>query len=306
MPNVIHLMNPAAGKGQLPDTSSLDGEVYITDKPGDAVDYLKNRISDSGEYIIYVYGGDGTLHEAANGVMLAQKSAKITLVPVPTGSGNDFHRVTGELSHTVPCDIISYNGHYAINEVNVGFDCEVAKRTNTIKSGKLIGGSFAYIAGVLVEFARKRPTHLKITVTAEDGTTEVFEDEYLLSAVANGRYYGGGFMAAPTAELSDGLLDVIIVKNIARPRFIALIGKYKNGTHINSETGEADKSLADVLTFRRAKKVTFEGAFRYSADGEIHENESGSLTIECIPSAIAVRSDTASYEAELQLTGSTT
>ena len=301
MSTIIHLMNPAAGKGSLPDKNTLEGEVYLTKFPGDAVEYLKNRLVGGDDYVIYVYGGDGTLHEAAKGIMLADQDAKVTLVPVPTGSGNDFYRVTGELDHTVPCDIIKYNGTYAINEVNVGFDCDVAKRTNILKSHRFIGGSFAYILGVIVEFARKRATHLKITVTSADGTVESFEDDYLLCAVANGRYYGGGFMAAPIADVSDGLLDVIIVKNISRLRFVSIIGVYKKGTHIDAETGEIIPELADIVTFRKAVKVSFEGAHRFSADGEIHDNASGALTVECVPAAISVRSDTKSAEKEPSL-----
>lgn len=297
MSTVIHLMNPAAGKGSLPDKNSLSGEVYLTKCAGDATEYLKNRLVGGEDYTVYVYGGDGTLHEAAKGIMLADRTAKVTLVPVPTGSGNDFYRVTSTLGNTVPCDIIKYNGTYAINEVNVGFDCEVAKSTNSLKAHRFIGGSFAYILGVIVEFARKRATHLKITVTSEDGTVETFEDDYLLCAVANGRYYGGGFMAAPLADVSDGLLDVVMVKNISRLRFISIIGVYKKGTHIAND-GKVPEKLSDILEFRRAVKVTFEGAHRFSADGEIHENGSGELTVECIPGAISVRSDLEQDEKE--------
>ncbi len=298
MSTVIHLMNPAAGKGILPDKETLSGEVYVTETPGDAVSYLKNRLVGGEDYTVYVYGGDGTLHEAANGIMEAAPSAKVTLIPVPTGSGNDFYRVTGELSNTIPCDVIRYNGKYAINEVNVGFDCDVAKRTNELKKNRFIAGPFAYILGVAIEFMRKKAIRLKITVTSADGTVETFEDDYMMCAVANGRYYGGGFMAAPIAEVSDGLFDVIIVKDLPRLRFIKLIGTYKNGTHINHETGEIDPKLADIFIFRRATKVVFEGAHRYSADGEIHDDEKGLLAIDCLPSVIGVRSDIGSEEKE--------
>lgn len=290
MPSILHLMNPAAGKGLLPDKNSLSGEIYVTQKPGDAVNYLKKRLTDGDSYVIYVYGGDGTLNEAANGIMLADTDAEVTLIPVPTGSGNDFHRVSGALESAVPCDIIKYNGRYAINEVNIGFDCGVAERTNKIKQNSFIGGSFSYILGVLIEFIRKKATFMRIVLTYADGSEEVFEGEYLLCAVANGRYYGGGFMAAPTAELSDGLLDVVLVKNIGRLRFLSLVGDYKNGTHINHETNSPSSRLADVLIFRRAVKVSFEGAYKYSADGEIFHDENGRLTIECIPSAVYVSS----------------
>lgn len=301
MPSILHLMNPAAGKGLLPDKNSLTGEIYITQKPGDATDYLKKRLTNSESYIIYVYGGDGTINEAANGIMLSGTDADVTLVPVPTGSGNDFHRVSGALESTVPCDIIKYNDRYAINEVNIGFDCGVAERTNKIKQNSIIGGSFSYILGVLIEFIRKKATFMRIVMTYADGSEEVFEGEYLLCAVANGRYYGGGFMAAPTAELSDGLLDVVLVKNIGRLRFLSLVGDYKNGTHIDPETNTPSSRLADVLIFRKAVKVSFDGAYKYSADGEIFRNENGALTIECIPSAISVSSERGSSRSAVAL-----
>ncbi len=288
MSSIIHIMNPAAGKGRLPDQNSLSGEVYVTKKPGDAVEYLKNRLSDGEEYVIYVYGGDGTLNEVANGIMLANADTKITVIPVPTGSGNDFYKVTNVLSEETPCDMIKFNDQYAINEVNIGFDCGVAERTNKIKSHRIIGGSFAYILGILEEFICKRVSPMKVTITSEDGTEESFEGEYLLCFIGNGSYYGGGFKAAPVAKLSDGLLDVVLVKNIGRMRFLSIVGAYKTGSHIDPETDLPEEEFTDIMTFRRAKKIRFDGIEKYAADGEIFDCNDGVLTIECIPSVVSV------------------
>lgn len=291
MSSIIHIMNPAAGKGLLPEKNSLSGDVYVTEKPGDAVEYLKNHLSDGEEYTIYAYGGDGTLNEVANGIMLADVKAKITVIPVPTGSGNDFYKVTNALTEKSPCDIIKYNGRYGINEVNIGFDCGVAERTNRIKSHRVIGGSFAYILGILEEFICKRVAPMKVTITSADGTEETFEGEYLLCFIGNGSYYGGGFKAAPVANLSDGLLDVILVKNIGRMRFLGVVGAYKVGSHIDPETNTPVPKFADVMTFRRAKKIRFDGIEKYAADGEIFGCKDGVLTIECIPSVVLVSSE---------------
>lgn len=288
MSATIHLLNPAAGKGQLPSTDSLDGEVYFTRGVGDGADYLSKRLKEDGDYRVYVYGGDGTLNEAVNGIMAAGAGDRVTLTPVPTGSGNDFHRISSLLTDKTPSDVIKYNGKYALNLVNIGFDCAVAAKMSEFKRLPLVSGSFAYILGVVSEFIKKTPTKMEITLTYADGTEESFSGEYLFCAIANGRFYGGGFKAAPAADISDGLLDVLVVKNMSRTRFISLIGDYKNGTHLNTETLDGMPKFRDILEFRRAVGLHIKGAHRFAADGEIIDVESGILDVSVIPNAINV------------------
>lgn len=284
-------MNPAAGRGILPDAEELDGEVYITERPGDASEFIKNKLSDGNSYHIYAYGGDGTQNEIVNGVMEADAGKRVVLTPMPTGSGNDFYRISSKIRKETPCDLIRFNGKYVLNVLNIGFDCAVAARMNDYKNKPLVSGSFAYILGVAAEFVKKTPTRMKIEITDAFGRTEYYEDDYLLCAIANGKFYGGGFKAAPAADISDGMLDVVLVKNISRRRFISLVGDYKNGTHINEDTLECNPRLADVLHYFRAVKIKITGAERYSADGEILDNDSGVLEIDVVHDAISVTSE---------------
>ncbi len=288
MSATIHLLNPAAGKGQLPSIDSLDGEVYLTKGIGDGAEYLSKRLKEDGTYRVYVYGGDGTLNEAVNGIMAAGAGDRVTLTPVPTGSGNDFYRISSLLTDKTPSDVIKYNGKYALNLVNIGFDCAVAAKMSEYKSIPLVSGSFAYVLGVVSEFIKKTPTKMKITLTYADGTEESFSDEYLLCAIANGKFYGGGFKAAPAADIRDGLLDVLVVKNMSRMRFISLIGDYKKGTHLNTDTLESMPKFADIFEFRRAVKLRINGAHRFAADGEIIDIEDGILDVSIIPGALNV------------------
>ncbi len=294
---MIHLQNPAAGKGSLPDAKSLVGDVHVTSAQGDAEEYLKTRLAENDSFHIYAYGGDGTLNETVNGILAANAGERVILTPMPTGSGNDFFRVSSECDVKTPCDVIKYNDRYALNLLNIGFDCEVAARMSDYKRLPLVSGSFAYVLGVAAEFIRKRPTHLQITITDPDGNVEFLEDDYLLCAIANGRFYGGGFKAAPIADISDGILDVIIVKNIGRLRFLKLVGVYKKGDHISPDTQECIPELSDILTYRRAKSIKICGTFRYAADGEIMSHESGTLAIENVHRAIYVASENYKEEA---------
>ena len=85
---------------------------------------------------------------------------------------------------------------------------------------------------------------------------DVLEGDYLIATVCNGVAYGGGFRAAPMADLQDGVLDVIMVKKMSRMRIAGVLSKYKNGLHY--QNGRVVPELSDVLEYRRAQKVLIE------------------------------------------------
>ena len=111
----------------------------------------------------------------------------------------------------------------------------------------------------------------------DDG--EVLEKEFTLTAIGNGKFCGGGFMAVPTALLQDGLLDVCAINRISRTTFISLVGMYKRGTFLNSARARR------VITHRRVPhfKMEFDAPIAICIDGEIK----GARTIdfEVVPNA---------------------
>jgi diacylglycerol kinase family enzyme len=76
---------------------------------------------------------------------------------------------------------------------------------------------------------------------------ETVDAEQTLICVCNGRYYGGGFNPVPTADPTDGLLDVLLVKKVSRLKVSAVIGKYKSGRY---------PELPDIVRHIRTKAVT--------------------------------------------------
>jgi len=289
MIKTLHILNPAAGSGHLPDTRTLDGEVHITTRPGDATEFLEARLFGGGYYRVFGYGGDGTQNEAVNGIMRAGAGKRTVLTPVPTGTGNDFFKLSSKMEEETACDVIRYNDRYALNVLNIGFDSAVAERTNNLKKSRFspFHGASAYIVSCGIELVKKTTEHLKLSLYDEANKRENIEDDFLLCLVANGRYYGGGFEAAPAAEPSDGLLDVIMVKNVSRMTFIKLVGLYKRGEHIDKKTLRPTDKLRDILTFRRVPKLTIDNVHRFCTDGEI-STANGSLNIESISHAILV------------------
>ena len=93
---------------------------------------------------------------------------------------------------------------------------------------------------------------------------------------ANGKYYGGGYKAAPKAIIDDGLLDALVVKNISRLRFVTLIKDYKRGTHLEK------KKFEKIIKFAKAKriKIEFEKQVCICLDGEISYTSSVDIKIE--------------------------
>ena len=77
---------------------------------------------------------------------------------------------------------------------------------------------------------------------------------YMMAAICNGGYYGGGYQAAPYAAMDDGLLDIVLVKPISRIQVAGILAKYKAGRHMQ----DADTIVPEFrsfMTFYRARSV---------------------------------------------------
>ena len=92
----LHIFNPVAGGGHSPELltkGAANGEeVYVTSGIGDAERFVYEMCRSRSEVHFVVYGGDGTLNEAANGIIRAGAGERTLLSVVPAGTGNDFAR----------------------------------------------------------------------------------------------------------------------------------------------------------------------------------------------------------------------
>ena len=122
-------------------------------------------------------------------------------------------------------------------------------------------GSVSYTAGVISAFIDMPHSDLTIEINDE----HIFSGKYLLTVIANGTYYGGGYKASPFSSLTDGRLNLVLVKLVSRREFITLIGKYKKGTVHKTRKG---KKLITYLDFERARIVSKEET-SVCVDGEI-------------------------------------
>ena len=291
----IYVLNPAAGRGDrsaelteqihsaYPKGESV--QIYRTTGRGDATRFVRAYCAEHKDESLrfYACGGDGTLGEVVNGA-IGFPNAAVGLLPV--GTGNDFVRsftspdrflnlAAQRMGKEIVLDVIRCNDLYCVNLLNIGFDCEVVVKTGEIKRKPYVPKGMAYGMGVALELIRKPGVKAMIEI---DGGAPC-ERELLLCAIGNGAYYGGGFMPLPFASLQDGLLDLCIVKNVSRTKFVSLVGTYKKGKHVVS----ANK---DILEYRRCRslRITFPSLQNVCLDGEVRPMNG--CDIEVLPAAL--------------------
>lgn len=288
------VINPIAGKRSaqklIPEierymqSRGLPFFIYTTKAPGDAEQYVREICAQNKPVRFYVCGGDGTLSEAVNGAAYAQHAA---VGVIPVGSGNDFVRnfdnpdpffsfsaqVDGE---AVPLDLIRINDRHALNIVNIGFDCDVVAEVERLRKTPFLRGPFSYLLGVFLVLARRMGQYLQVRLP--DGSS--FVGDYLLCTIGNGRYYGGGFCAAPKSCASDGLLELTLIKKVRRLRFLSLLPSYKKGTYLE------DSRLSDILAAHRISSFSLrtDKPVGICFDGELSFFTTAS--VRCAPAAV--------------------
>ena len=304
---VVHILNPASGKPGYFDSARRaiekeGGEIQVSQHCGGITELVRDLFKSDPFAHAVIYGGDGSVNEAVNGIMLSGATDTASFSVYPMGSGNDFSSYvndSGDFPKTdlSRIDIIKTTSdgivRYCANVANVGFDCDVVWETYTLKKNPLLRGKMSYIAGDANVLAVKKtiPASIKLEGSVDITTgnpTDDFsvEKRVLLTACANSKFYGGGFKAAPLASISDGLMDVLIVNDVSRLKFISVVGDYRKGDFIDEE-GKLSKKVENILSYHRCRKMTLTGVDRFCLDGEIYDTgDYKTVELEIVPGAV--------------------
>lgn len=287
------LVNPAAGHGRghrLAGEAAQAierrwGAVERIDTTGPGVATVAAREAAARVERIVVLGGDGTLHEAANGVLQLPAEQRPPITIIPAGTGNDYARMIGTrgLAPAKAVERLARGtvrhhdvGHawdeYFINSIGVGFDAAVARRVNQTSWGR---GILAYLVAVVRTIAEFRSYQATVVVDREE-----FADTLLLVEVSIGYSVGGGFRLTPDARLDDGLLDLCAIRHLSIPAILAKLPLAMVGRHTR---------LAQVR-MRRGARVTITpttGQLLVQFDGELRDR-AGAIDIRLLPGALPV------------------
>ena len=295
------IVNPAASGGGggrlLPGLEErlrekgVEFEVRRTVGPGHGAE-LGRQLAREGAPAALVVGGDGTIHEVANGLLAEGGEAVSTaLAVVPLGTGNDFYRMVGAPSDPESAlDVLLSGvvrrfdvGHvtweggssYFVNLLGVGIDVEVLRRRAAFKR---LTGLAQYLAALPQALFSYRSRSMR--VTTEEG--EVLEGPITLAAVTVGPSVGGGFLLSPGATPDDGLLDLLFVERIGLLKVARYLPRVVRGTH-GSE---------DEIHMRQLRSVRIESSdgdeFMFDMDGELGPAATSWLEARLVPAALPV------------------
>lgn len=257
----IFVVNPIAGNDDKHKVFSrikstfryLNDEMIVeeTKCSGDAKDISKRYSDKYGkDCVIVSCGGDGTVHEIANGIA----GTDTPMMILPLGTGNDFAKkiygtkkinvenvikafgfYNGKIQYDVkPIDLIDYNGEKCINVMSYGLDTKVETIGRKIAEKVPRLGHQAYNIAVFPVMMQslKYKINVDINCIDKDGKAYKLQGEpmdYTLFAICNASYYGGGFCPAPDSILDDGLLDYALCKPVNVAQALPLIPKYSQG-----------------------------------------------------------------------------
>ena len=187
--------------------------VYPASDPGDAESLAAELAAEVD--VLMVFGGDGTVHEVANGLPVPAGDGPVVAL-LPGGTGNDLARAIGippdpvaaatELAGARPrsLDLLDCGSRRAANGINAGF-AAAATEVLSPRVKRLLGPA-AYLAGGVRAVVNPPSWPARVEV---DG--RVVEGEALAVVVGNGGSFGGGRWLIPEADVGDGLLDVLVV-----------------------------------------------------------------------------------------------
>ena len=299
-PTVV-IVNPESNGGRTRKRwPSLEGrlreavgpiEIVETDGPGGS-DRAAREAARAGAVRIVVVGGDGSLSEAATGILDEGFGGHVALGWLPMGTGCDFGRSVGVsrdpdralaslargARRRVDVGAITFEGEGGVERtrsfLNVAsFGLSGLTDLHVARAGRSFGPTAAFLIGSLRAIRDFEPPRIELDVDGE----RVFEGEVAMVVAANGRFFGSGMKIAPDAEVDDGLLTVLVVSWMSKLRLVANLPSLYRGGHM----------AHPHVTVRAGKRVvarTLQGEALLDVDGE----PLGALpaSFEIVPSAL--------------------
>ncbi len=271
----VFIVNPVAGNGnglrqvgkirEMISRYDLAAEVVFTERRGHATELSEKFAGEGYRYIIAV-GGDGTFNEIAAPLLF---NHNVVAGAISGGSGNDTSRITGfsdqfteedwenffRAEHT-RIDIGKCNDQLFINGIGIGFDAEVAAKSQAESEGGKRLGKNKYIWNILkiLLFFREKP----MTVISDNGHNV---SDCFINTVGNGRRFARSFYLTPGAVANDGLLDVCSISRLRLLQRVRMLMMVPAGKHV----------FHKKVNYYQTNKVTLEFPVEvpFHADGEL-------------------------------------
>ncbi|HEY0829939.1 MAG TPA: diacylglycerol kinase family protein [Candidatus Dormibacteraeota bacterium] len=284
---ILFIVNPSSGAGKagrewagvetwLP-ASGLPYEVALTTRPLEATEIAQQAVLQSRPLVVAV-GGDGTLNEVVNGFFRNGAPIPTTskLAMVPLGTGGDFRRtlripldtkqaievLRNGLVRRLDAGCVTYQTddgttavRHFINIADAGLGGDVVFQMG---NGTKRFGSAAYtLAGLraLMKFKNK-----PMTVNIDGATQELAKAQQVV--IANCQFFGGGMQMAPSASPTDGVFDVVLIKDAGKLETMRGMNDIRSGKHLDQSNPKME------LMYGKRVSVTSSEKVRIDIDGE--------------------------------------
>jgi YegS/Rv2252/BmrU family lipid kinase len=286
------ILNPVAGRGRarrewprLAERLRAAGiafDLAHTDAPGAGLG-LAERAAREYDAVIAA-GGDGTVHEVVNGLLRAGGGAALGVLPL--GSGDDFakmlppgdpvERIVSGAPKALDAGRIRAGGaeRYFANGMDIGFGAHASRNVRRVP--RFMTGLGAYLGALALTLVR----YPKLEVRLQLDGGEVVTQSTAMTAVMNGRAFGGSFHVCPDACADDGELDLLIADGVGRLEILRLVPRIMRGAH----RGHPRLRLARA----RSVLIESEAPLLVEADGEIVFEDARRLEIAVLPGALRV------------------
>lgn len=246
------LLNPVAGRGRagrrlrrictLLEAAGIDVDVHESRGVGD-LEVQAGELARKEATRLIVAGGDGSVHEAVNGIMAAGGGSALGVIP--TGTGNDFAKaaqvpldwdaatrlLARRITDDAPprsIDVGRMNYRYFANGAGIGLD---AKVTRIARSYRWPIGDLVYLVAIFRAMIDGIATP-EITIQSDELQ---WQGPLTLASVSNGPWIGGMFHIAPMAVNDDAKLELMIAAPVTRRRILTLLPKLMSGTHMREK-----------------------------------------------------------------------
>ena len=234
------IINPIAGTGKQKGIEDYisenfkNADIKYTQKSEDATTLSKEAVNNNFDAVIAI-GGDGTINECLKGLV----NSNTALGVIPCGSGNGFAYHLGMSSSIKEAisqlkditiqtiDTCTTNNMPFMNVSGIGFDAHIANLFSNIKTR----GFMSYIK-LLINELNYQPQEYSITYNKKTRNISA----YMIS-FANASQYGNNAKISPKSDITDGLIDFVIVKVFPKWEIPLFLFKLMNGKlhHSNYE-----------------------------------------------------------------------
>lgn len=287
---VLLFYNPTSGNGLFKNNLDLIISKFQAKKlvvipvrsgKADFLDFVLQNI-DQQEYLqAVVAGGDGTINVFVNAMI--RNNIELPIAIFPSGTANDFayyFDLPADTNQMIDialgnqftyADVGVVNGKCFVNVAAMGMIVDVSQKTDPHMKNTL--GRISYYLKGISEFPNLKPTLVRLE--SDDYTGE---ESMFFMLVMNGRSAGGFKRISPASSVNDGLLDVMLFREMPMMDFAPLLISVMQGNHTENK---------NVLYFRTSK-LKLESDVDISTDVDGEKGETFPLTFEVLPKKLKI------------------